>query len=125
MTKPFHCNRDCRRSQSVVIDGTTQPGIGDTPGIVLNGSGAGASVNGLALDASHSMVKGLVIDSFEAHGIVISAASSDTITDDYIGVTAAGNVAAGNGESGVLLRTSPAPTRSAVRPPVPERALGK
>jgi titin len=85
----------------VVIDGTTQPDTGPTPGIVLKGSGAGTSAAGLTLKASNSTIKGLVIDSFGGAGVVVNGASNDTITDDYIGVTAAGNAAAGNGGDGI------------------------
>ena len=85
----------------VVIDGTTQPGTGTTPGIVLNGASAGKSTDGLTVQASNSTVKGLVVDYFGGTGVLVSGASGDTITDDYIGVTAAGNVAAGNGYDGI------------------------
>jgi hypothetical protein len=85
----------------VDIDGTTQPGTGATPRIALNGSFAGKNAAGLDLQASNSTVKGLAIDSFNDSGVLVSGASSDTITDDYIGVTAAGNLAAGNGDDGV------------------------
>jgi titin len=85
----------------VIIDGTTQPGTGTTPDIVLNGSGAGSSAVGLTLKAANSTIKGLVIDSFGGRGVVVNGAPNDTITDDYIGVTAAGNKAAGNGGDGL------------------------
>jgi parallel beta-helix repeat protein len=88
-------------THAVVIDGTTQPGTGTTPSIVLDGSAAGATAVGLRLRASNSTLKGLVIDSFGAGGVLISCAANDTITGDYIGVTAAGDVAAGNGGNGI------------------------
>ncbi len=87
----------------VFIDGTTQPGTGKTPLIVLSGSNAGNNTTGLNLEASNSTVKGLVIDSFGGTGVLITGAPYDTITDDYIGVTATGNVPAGNGYDGVHL----------------------
>jgi titin len=86
---------------AVVIDGTTQPGTGTTPGIVLSGSSAGTSAVGLSLKASNSTIKGLVVDSFGGAGVLVAGGSNDTITDDYIGVTAAGNAAAGNGGDGI------------------------
>jgi len=88
-------------THAVVIDGTTQPGTGTTPGIVLSGSSAGKTAVGLSLHASNSTIKGLVIDSFGGAGVLVAGASNDTITDAYIGVTAAGNVAAGNGGDGI------------------------
>jgi len=83
------------------IDGTTQPGTGTTPAIVLSGTSAGKWAVGLTLKASNSTIKGLVIDSFGAAGVLVSGGSNDTITDDYVGVTAAGNVGAGNGADGI------------------------
>jgi parallel beta-helix repeat protein len=85
----------------VVIDGTTQPGTGSTPGIVLNGTNAGGSAVGLTLDASNSTVKGLAIDDFGGSGVAVHAGSGDLITDDFLGITPGGK-AAGNGGDGVL-----------------------
>jgi parallel beta-helix repeat protein len=89
-------------TQSVTIDGTTQPGTGAAPRIVLNGSSAGKSVVGLKLTASNCTVKGLAIDDFTSDGVVVSSASGDVITDDYIGVAPAGSKA-GNGGNGVTI----------------------
>jgi parallel beta-helix repeat protein len=85
----------------VTIDGTTQPGSGAAPRIVLSGTNAGGSASGLAVQASGTTVKGLAIDAFAQYGVVLNGTSGDTVTDDFIGVTAAGNVASGNGLSGV------------------------
>src|ERR1700733_8628225 len=48
----------------VVIDGTTQPGTGTAPRIVLSGSCAGKATVGLDLTASNRTVKVLAIDAF-------------------------------------------------------------
>jgi len=85
----------------VTIGGTTQPGTGTAPRIVLNGTNAGPCASGLSLQVSGSTVKGLAIDAFTMYGVVLNGTSGDTVADDYIGVTAAGNVASGNGLSGV------------------------
>ena len=95
-------------THSVLIDGTTEPGYGTTPLIVLNGTNASTTADpdpvGLELQADNSTLKGLVIDDFLNGGVKLDTASgttagadfADAITDDYIGVTAAGNVAAPN-----------------------------
>ncbi len=87
----------------VVIDATTQPGTGTAPRVVLNGSMAGSTAVGLDLTANNSAVKGLVIDDFAGGGVLVSGASGDSITADYIGVNAADNAAAGNGTFGIRL----------------------
>jgi hypothetical protein len=81
----------------VVIDGTTQPGTGPAPRVVLDGYKAGSTAVGLALTGYHSVIEGLVIDGFAGGGVLVSGASGDSIVDDYIGVNAAGDAAAGNG----------------------------
>ena len=77
-------------TQPVTIDGTTEPGY-KMPVIVLNGSKAGTTAVGLSLTstAAGSTIKGLVVDAFGGGGVLVSGGSNDTITGDYIGVTAA------------------------------------
>jgi hypothetical protein len=65
--------------------------------IVLDGAKAGLTAVGLDLNASNSTVKGLAINDFAGGGVLVSGASGDLISKDYIGVTAAGNIARGNG----------------------------
>jgi titin len=90
-------------THAVAIDGTTQPGTGSAPRIVLDGTGAGAGSAGLCLDKANISVRGVAVDNFAEFGIVIDDSSSDTITGDTIGLTADGNTAAGNGSSGILV----------------------
>ncbi len=80
----------------VVIDGTTQPGFAGFPIIELNGSTA---VNGLTLTSGDSTIKGLVINHFGNHGILItgSDANRNVITGNFIGTSTSGLVAMGNG----------------------------
>ena len=73
---------------------------------MLNGTNADTTADpdpvGLELRADNSTLKGLGIDDFLGGGVKLDTASAttvgadygDAITDDYIGVTAAGNVAA-------------------------------
>jgi hypothetical protein len=80
----------------VTIDGTTQPGYSGKPLIVLDGTSAGSSTNGLDLSAANSKISGLAVDSFGGDGIVL-AGSGDVLTGCFVGVDATGSVAAGNG----------------------------
>ena len=88
----------------VTIDATTQPGFAGTPLITLNGSSAGSGVEGLTLSGNNDTVLGLAIDNFNDCGILITG-SSNTVAGNYIGVTAAGTAAAGNGGSGVKINS--------------------
>ncbi len=90
----------------VTIDGTTQPGFSGSPVIELNGSGAGAGVDGLAISAGNSTVRGLVINRFSQHGIMLQTGGGNTVVGNYIGTDAAGTASLGNGFSGVRVDMS-------------------
>ncbi len=90
-------------SSPAVIDGWTQPGWTSAPIIELNGTSAGAGVDGLALPAGSTTVRGLVINRFGRHGIYATAAGGDTIAGCRIGTNAANTAAAANGGQGILL----------------------
>lgn len=85
-------------TDSVVIDGTSQPGYAGTPLIELSGASAGANTVGLTLTNKASMVEGLTIDGFGGAGIVLTGtgAFNDTIRADFIGTTTSGTAASGN-----------------------------
>ena len=83
-------------TQSVVINGLTEPG-GTGPLIVLNGLNAGSTAVGLNITASKITVQGLVIDGFGGGGVIVNGATNDVITNDYIGIAANGKSAAPNG----------------------------
>jgi len=94
----------------VLLDGYTQPGaagnsllVGDNANLVIeiNGSMAGANVNGLTVVAS-SLISGLVINRFSGAGIVVQNNGNTTIMGNFIGTDASGAVGLGNGQSGVL-----------------------
>ncbi|MGQ0602554.1 MAG: right-handed parallel beta-helix repeat-containing protein [Anaerolineales bacterium] len=84
-------------TQPVVIDGVTQPGFTGAPLIVLNGASAGPAANGLTLDNGGSTVRELVINGFAGDGIVLFTDGNHLIEGNYIGTTATGLAAAGNG----------------------------
>jgi parallel beta-helix repeat protein len=89
-------------TQAVTIDGTTQPGAGVAPRVVLDGTNASSGVSGLTVAASNSSVKGLAVDHFSEYGIEVSGVSGVTIADNYVGLTPTGGHA-GNGDSGMAL----------------------
>jgi titin len=90
-------------TQSVVIDGTSEPGKTLAPRIEIKGTNPGPLTAGITLDASNSTIKGLSIVGFTSDGIQINAASGDLIAGDYIGVTPAGR-ALGNDGNGVIIQ---------------------
>jgi hypothetical protein len=80
------------------------PGYNGPPLIELNGQNAGASgVDGLELAAPNSVVRGLAINRFSQHGIVVHTYGNCRIYGNYIGTNLAGSTDAGNGGDGVRL----------------------
>lgn len=98
-------------TDTVVIDGYTQPGaspnsldVGSDAVLLieLNGAGAGAATSGLDIQASDSIVRGLIINRFTGHGIVALGTGS-SVEGNWIGTNAAGTSSLGNGAAGVFL----------------------
>jgi hypothetical protein len=84
--------------EPVVIDATTQPGYSGVPLVELNGAGAGfGSINGLAISAGNSTVKGLAINRFSGAGIFLTGAGGNSIIANYLGTNPAGSAGIGNG----------------------------
>ncbi|MBI1761073.1 MAG: hypothetical protein HYR56_06510 [Acidobacteria bacterium] len=87
-------------SETVTIDGTTQPGFAGAPLIELRGTSAGANARGLQIiNVANCLIKGLVVNSFAKTGVFISgaAASGNQVQGCYIGTNAAGTAAIPNG----------------------------
>ncbi|CAN5294026.1 hypothetical protein BH10PLA2_BH10PLA2_11090 [soil metagenome] len=88
-------------TDSVTIDGSSQPGFAGTPLIVLNGSNL-SSGNGLVINAADSTIKSLAIGHFtNGSGIVIGGVESTGVTRNlvvgcYLGLAADGTTAAAN-----------------------------
>jgi len=91
----------------VVLDGYTQadaqpnsvaaPGAPDSNLLIeLDGTGAGAAVDGLSITAGNSTVSGFVINRFAEDGIYITTNGSNTISGNYIGTNVAGTLDRGN-----------------------------
>lgn len=101
--------------QPLIIDGLTQPGASCTglpadPRIVVNGSGLPGGVQGLVINAGNTRIRGLVIQRFSSHGVVLQAGSGIVLECNYIGVNAAGVNDLGNGGIGVFINNTPAVT---------------
>ena len=94
-------------TDTVIIDGTTEPDYAVDPIIRIEGSSAGAGVNGLtfAANSDNSVVRGLMITGFTQHGIQIdSGADGITITNNWIGTTGTGSTGVGNGDTGINIQ---------------------
>lgn len=84
-------------SETLDIDGTTEPDFAGTPVVVLNGTGAGTAHGIDTLGTTNVKIRGLVIRNFSAGaGILINASSTAVIEGCYIGTTVTGTVAAAN-----------------------------
>lgn len=92
-------------THAMLIDGWSQPGWAGQPLIELNGSQAGAAVDGLSINASKSSVRGLIINSFSGNGIAIIGEGT-SIQGSYIGTDPTGLQSAANGLDGIRV-TSP------------------
>jgi hypothetical protein len=91
-------------SEAVSIDATTQPGYAGSPLIFLNGSSV--TGDGLHINTSDSIIRGLSIGGFSGDGIFISiqgGADNTVIEACFIGVDPSGNSSA-NGGSGIRIR---------------------
>ena len=86
------------------IDGTTQPGDGDgdAPRVVLDGSSAGRTV-GLRLEGSGSVVRGLTLNRFASHGIVLDGDGGHVVERSFVGTAATGMAASANGGWGIVV----------------------
>ncbi len=90
-------------TEAVTIDGTTQPGFAGVPLIELNGTGAGAGVDGLDVTGGATTIRGLVINRFTGVGIRIQTVGNNVVEGNYIGTSLAGTADQGNGDDGVRI----------------------
>ena len=91
-------------TDAVIINGTSQLGFAGTPIIELVGSLAGAA-NGLVVNTSTVTIRGLVINRFSGHGIVLNG-NGNLVEGNYIGTNVAGTAALGNLFDGVSITGS-------------------
>jgi hypothetical protein len=91
----------------VIIDGETEPNFAGTPVIELDGSMAGSAANGLVISAGNTLVRGLAINRFASHGIVILSVGGNVIQGNFIGADISGTMELGNGGDGLLIVGAP------------------
>lgn len=94
-------------TNSLIINGATEPGYAGTPLIELNGQSAPFGAIGLSIAASNCTVRGLAVYGFSGNGIDVLpvGANNITIQGNYVGITAAGT-AVFNGTGVVLANSS-------------------
>jgi titin len=90
-----------RITDTLTIDGSTQPGFNGTPVIELDGSNAGQFSNGLLISAGNSTVRGLAINRFRLAGIRLDTSGGNAIVGNFIGTDVAGTAALPNRASGI------------------------
>ncbi|HWW60735.1 MAG TPA: right-handed parallel beta-helix repeat-containing protein [Thermoanaerobaculia bacterium] len=101
-------------TDSIVIDGTTQPGYAGAPVVELDGSQLTDAVVqfGLILEAPDSVIRGLVINSFNRGECCITSSAAiyvrkgghNTIAGNYIGTDVTGTQARGN-DIGIIVES--------------------
>ncbi len=89
-------------TDDVTIDGTTQPGYGGKPIVVLDGSKV-TDGDGLTLAAGKDVVYGLVINQFSGTGILNQSDEACTIQRNFIGTDRTGKLDKGNGKAGITI----------------------
>ncbi len=96
-------------TDSVVIDGTTQPGFNGRPLIEIDGTNAGNS-DGLKITAGNSTIRGLIIGGFQQSGIVLADGDNNIVEGNFIGTNWLGTDGNGN-DFGVKIEAGSAGNR--------------
>jgi parallel beta-helix repeat protein len=91
-------------TDSVVIDGTTQPGYNGAPLIEIDGTNAGQAI-GVFLASGNNLVRGLSIHSFFYAAIQVETGNGNRIEANYLGMRADGTTSAPSC-CGVYVRTA-------------------
>ncbi len=90
-------------SDPVNINGTTQPGYSGLPLVEINGSLAGPAASGFIVTAGASSIRGLIVNRFAVDGIVLQTGGNNVIAANYVGTTAGGTAASGNGGNAITI----------------------
>lgn len=90
----------------VTIDGTTQAGFAGTPIIELNGAGIGSTDSGLVITGGGCTIRGLVINRFGRHGLLLNGGGTNTIVGNYLGTDVAGATKQGNAHGNLAITNS-------------------
>jgi uncharacterized repeat protein (TIGR01451 family) len=90
----------------VILDATTQPGYAGSPLVEIDGSLAGAGVDGLQIVAGNCEVLGFAINQFTRYGIALLTNGTNTVYSNYIGTDLTGSLDLGNGSDGIYVETA-------------------
>lgn len=94
-------------TESVVIDGGTEPDYAGSPVVELDGSLAGVLADGLKIQAANVTVRALAINRFDGAGInVASGASGAVLEGNYVGTDTGGSLALGNLGAGIYVNNA-------------------
>jgi titin len=92
-------------TDTVSVNGATQPGYTNVPMIELDGSAIVANSAGLTLGCSGTAVSGLIINRFPGAGIWIFGQGRNFIAANYLGTDRSGKIAFPN-QSGIVITSS-------------------
>ncbi len=90
-------------TESVTIDGSTQPGYSNAPVVELSGANAGANANGFKIAAGNCVIRALAVNRFKNDGIQITNGVGSRVEGCYLGVAPDGFTRRGNGAAGVRI----------------------
>lgn len=90
-------------TDTVTIDGASQPGFIGIPVIELDGTNAGQFADGLRISAGNSTVRSLTINRFNLVGIRLYTDGGNAIVGNFIGTDTTGAVALPNRGSGIVI----------------------
>ncbi|QDT00818.1 choice-of-anchor Q domain-containing protein [Adhaeretor mobilis] len=86
----------------VAILGNTQPGFTGVPLIELDGASQ-VSGAGLRIDSGGSEIRGMVINRFSSHGIVLEFGGGNQVTGNYVGMNSTGQTILENEGNGIII----------------------
>ncbi len=89
----------------VTIDATTQPGFVGKPLIEVQPDRT-LVFDGFKITGGNSVLRGLVINRFRGHAIILETGGGNVIEGNYIGIEVTGTVAEGNFSNGVFILSS-------------------
>jgi hypothetical protein len=87
-------------TDSVIINGWTQPGFAGMPLIEIDGAATGS---GLSVTAGSASIRGLIINNSGGFGLRLAGAGNHVVRGCYIGTNATGSAARANLASGILI----------------------
>lgn len=103
-------------TDTLTLDGASQPGFTGIPIVELDGTRAGEFANGLRISAGNSTVRGLTINRFALAGIRLDTSGGNAVVGNFIGTDVAGTVAQGNGASGIIVSGAVSNTIGGITP---------